>query len=428
VANGAYEKLLNEFPAVLNPSKQLLPVKHDVMHHIETDGQPATAMYRRLDPAKLVAAKAEFAELERQGVVCRSNSSWASPLHMVRKPDGTWRPCGDFCQLNLQTKPDRYPCPNIGDLTSRLAGCRVFSKLDLRKGYYQVPVRLEDICKTAIVTPFGAFEFLRMPFGLRNAGQTFQRFMDTVLADMPFCFVYLDDVLVASPNHEQHLVDLWLVLEKLQQQGLVLNGEKCQFGVSELDYLGHHVTASGIQPMACRVEAMVKFPRPKTVGQLQTFLGMANFYRRFLPAAAQQLRPLTEAMKGGQAAQLTWTAEMDTAFDWCKQGLCKAVELAHPEPEAEIFLAVDASAPHVGAVLQQRVVGRTPRPLAYFLAKLNAAQQKYSAFDCKLLACYLAIQHFRWSLEGRQFYVLTDHKPLVFALHRLTDAWTARQQ
>jgi RNase H-like domain found in reverse transcriptase len=121
---------------------------------------------------------------------------------------------------------------------------------------------------------------------------------------------------------------------------------------------------------------MVKFPRPKTVGQLQTFLGMANFYRRFLPAAAQQLRPLTEAMKGGQAAQLAWTAEMDTAFDWCKQGLCKAVELAHPEPEAEIFLAVDASATHVGAVLQQRVVGRTPRPLAYFSAKLNAAQQK----------------------------------------------------
>jgi Reverse transcriptase (RNA-dependent DNA polymerase) len=117
--------------------------------------------------------------------------------------------------------------------------------------------------------------------------------MDTVLADMPFCFVYLDDVLVASPNHEQHLVDLWLVLEKLQQHGLVLNGEKCQFGVTELDYLGHHVTASGIQPMACRVEAMVKFRRPKTVGQLQTFLGMANFYRRFLPAAAQRLRPLS---------------------------------------------------------------------------------------------------------------------------------------
>jgi RNase H-like domain found in reverse transcriptase/Reverse transcriptase (RNA-dependent DNA polymerase) len=272
--------------------------------------------------------------------------------------------------------------------------------------------------------PFGAFEFLRMPFGLRKAGQTFQRFMDTVLAGMPFCFIYMDDVLVDSPNHEQHLVDLRLVLEKLQQHGLVFDGEKCQFGVAELNYLGHHVQASGIQPMACRVEAMVKFPQPKTVGQLQTFLGMANFYRRFLPAAAQKLRPLTETMKGGQAAQLTWSADMETAFEWCKRGLCKAVELAHPEPEAKIFLAVDASAMHVGAVLQQRVAGCTPRPLAFFSAKLNAAQQKYSAFDRELLA----IRHFHWSLEGQEFYVLTDHKPLVFALHRLTDAWTARQQ
>jgi RNase H-like domain found in reverse transcriptase/Reverse transcriptase (RNA-dependent DNA polymerase)/Integrase core domain/Integrase zinc binding domain len=426
--SGAYTKLLSKFPEVVNQSKALPPVKHDVLHHIETEGRPSSAKYRRLDPAKLEAAKAEFAELERQGVVRRSTSSWASPLHMVKKPDGTWRPCGDFRQLNLQTKPDRYPCPNIGDLTGRLAGCRVFSKLDLRKGYYQVPVKPEDVCKTAIVTPFGAFEFLRMPFGLRNAGQTFQRFMDSILADLPFCFVYLDDVLVASPTHEQHLVDLELVFARLQQQGLVINAEKCVFGVQELDYLGHHVTASGVTPMQSRVEAMRKYPQPKTVGQLQTFLGMANFYRRFLPAAAQRLRPLTDALKGGQQAQLNWSADMEQSFIWCKEKLCSAAELAHPEPAAEIFLAVDASATHVGAALQQAVAGQTPRPLAFFSAKLNAAQQKYSAFDRELLACYLAIRHFRWSLEGRSFYVLTDHKPLVFALHRLSDPWTARQQ
>jgi Reverse transcriptase (RNA-dependent DNA polymerase) len=136
------------------------------------------AKYRRLDPAKLAAAKKEFAEMEKQGIIRRSSSCWSSPLHMVKKPDGSWRPCGDFRRLNLQTKPDWYTCPNIGDLTAQLAGCRVFSKLDLRKGYHQVLVRPEDICKTAIVTPFRTFEFLRMPFGLRNAGQTFQRFMD----------------------------------------------------------------------------------------------------------------------------------------------------------------------------------------------------------------------------------------------------------
>jgi hypothetical protein len=180
---------------VTNLSKKLPTVVHKVQHHIETVGRPVSAKYRRLDAEKLAAAKAEFQEMERQGIVRRSDSSWASPLHMVKKSDGSWRPCGDFRRLNVQTQPDRYTCPNIGDLTARLAGCRVFSKLDLRKGYHQVPVRPADVKKTAIITPFGLFEFLRMPFGLRNAGQTFQRMMDNVLAGMECAFVYLDDVL-----------------------------------------------------------------------------------------------------------------------------------------------------------------------------------------------------------------------------------------
>jgi hypothetical protein len=130
-------------------------VKHSVVHFVKTEGQPVAAKYRRLDPVKLKPAQVEFAELERQGIVRRSNSEWSSPLHMVRKQDRTWRPCSVFPGLNLQTRPDRYTCPNIGDLTAQLAGWTVFSKLDLRKGYQQVPVRDEDVWKTAIVTPFG---------------------------------------------------------------------------------------------------------------------------------------------------------------------------------------------------------------------------------------------------------------------------------
>ena len=198
---GVFER---EFPAVFNAAKDLPPVIHHVQHHIETTGRPVASKYRRLDPAKLKAAKAEFREMERQGVIRRSSSNWASPLHMVKKADGSWRPCGDFRQLNTQTKPDRYTCPNISDLTARLAGCHVFSKLDLRKGYHQVPVRPEDVCKTAVVTPFGLFEFIRMAFGLCGAGQTFQRMMDEVLVDLEFFFCYMDDILVASRNMEQH--------------------------------------------------------------------------------------------------------------------------------------------------------------------------------------------------------------------------------
>jgi Reverse transcriptase (RNA-dependent DNA polymerase) len=154
---------------------------------------------------KLAAAQKEFAQLEKQAIVQRSNSCWSSPLHMVQKQNGSWRPCGDYRRLNLQTKPDRYTCPNIGDLTARLAGCTIFSKLDLRKGYHQVPVREQDVGKTAVITPFGTFEYLRIPFGLRNAGQTFQRLMDSVLAGLPYCFVYMDDVLVACTSPEQHV-------------------------------------------------------------------------------------------------------------------------------------------------------------------------------------------------------------------------------
>ena len=163
------------------------------------------AKFRPLGGEKLEAAKKEFAALEREGIIRRSNSQWASPLHMVQKPDGTWRPCGDFRRLNLVTAADKYPVPNMLDLTSRLAGATVFSKLDMKKGYHQIPVNPADVPKTAIITPFGLFEFLRMPFGLKNAGMTFQRFMDQLFAPFGFAFVYLDNILIASPDEATHL-------------------------------------------------------------------------------------------------------------------------------------------------------------------------------------------------------------------------------
>ena len=424
VLNAVLER---EFPAVFNAAKDLPPVKHRVEHHIETEGRPVAAKYRRLDAVRLKAAKAEFAELERQGVIRRSSSHWASALHLVKKADGSWRPCGDFRQLNVQTKPDRYTCPNMGDLTARLAGCKVFSKLDLRKGYHQVPVREEDICKTAVVTPFGLYEFVRMPFGLRNAAQTFQRMMDDVLAGLEYCFVYLDDILVASRNEEEHEQHLREVLGRLEQHGLVLNAEKCEWRKQQLTYLGHEVSASGIRPMADRVTTITKFPQPETTQQLQTYLGMVNFYRRFLKGAALVLKPLTDQLKGGVKGKLQWTDSMRTAFDKSKEAMLNAAELAHPVEGAELSLVVDASGTHVGAVLHQKDKAGT-RPLGFFSAKLDTAQQKYSAFDRELLALYLGIRHFRWLLEGRCFYVLTDHKPLTFALSRISDHWSARQQ
>jgi Reverse transcriptase (RNA-dependent DNA polymerase) len=252
-----YSAILAEFPDVVNEKKDLPPVTHKVEHFIETEGRPVSSKYHCLDPDRLAAAKAE-----KQGVVRRSSSNWASPLHMVKNSDGTWRPCGDFRRLNLQTKEDRYTCPNIADLTAQLAGWKFFLKLDLRKGYHQVPVWPEHVAKTAIITPFGLYEFLRMPFGLRNAGQTFQRLMDEVMAGLPFCFVYLDDVLVASRDHMQHEQHLREVLTRLQWHGLVLNAEKCQFGVESIEYLGHCITVSGIRPLETRLHVIKGYPQP----------------------------------------------------------------------------------------------------------------------------------------------------------------------
>ncbi len=226
--------ILAEFPDVVNEGKALPVPVHDVVHHIKTVGPPIASRFWRLEGGKLEAARHEFEVMEREGIIRRSTSPWASPLHMVAKKDGSWRPCGDFRRLNLVTEADVYPLPNMLDFSDRLAGCRVFSKIDLRKGYWQVPVRPEDVQKTADITPFGLFEFLRMPFGLRNAGSSFQRMMDRVLAGLPFAYCYLDDLWIASTDLATHQHHLRQVFQRLQQFGLVIDLEKCVFAVDLL--------------------------------------------------------------------------------------------------------------------------------------------------------------------------------------------------
>ena len=180
-------------------------------------------------------------KMEEMGIMRRSNSPWSSPLHVVPKAGGQWRPCGDYRHLNAATKDDRYPLPHIQDFNNILTGCKIFSKIDLAIGYHQILMASSSVAKTAIITPFGLWEFLRMPFGLKNAAQAFQRLMDGILRDIPFTFVYIDDILVASHSHEEHLEHLRQLFELLSANGLVINKTKCVFGVPELDFLGHRV-------------------------------------------------------------------------------------------------------------------------------------------------------------------------------------------
>ncbi|GFX07226.1 transposon Tf2-6 polyprotein [Trichonephila clavipes] len=298
--------------------------------------------------------------------------------------------------------------PYLNDFAHALHGKKIFSKIDIFKAFHQIPIAECDIPKTAVTTPWGLYEYTHLGFGLVNAPQTFMRFMHEVL---PFCFVYLDGILCYSENAEEHRSHLRTIFQRLSSYGLKLNISKCVFGVTGLIFLGHLITPDGIKPLPDKVQEVLDYKQPKTVGSLRKFLGLLIFYRRFLPKAAEQQYLLSEFLKGSKGV---------------KQALADAALLAHPSPSALLALHVDASDYAIGGALHQ-VVDSELQPLAFFSRKLTSSEKSYSAYDRELLAIYSAIRHFRYMLEARDFTVFTNHKPLTYAFRQKSDKCSPRQ-
>ena len=345
-------------------------------------------------------------------VICPSNSPWASPVVMVRKKDGSLRFCIDFRQLNAATVKDAHPLPRIDDILNVLHGAKWFSTLDLKSGYWQVPITEQDKAKTVFRTNSGQlFEFNQVPFGLCNAPATFSRLMDRVLAGLHWetCLFYLDDIIVFSSTWEEHLARLREVFERLRYAKLKLGAAKCTFAAKEVSYLGHRVTEEGLLPDPLLLAAIRDIPPPTTATEVRSFLGLAGYYRRYVKGFAAIASPLHALTR--KDVFFHWSEDCQTAFDLLKTQLTTSPITAFPNFSQEFRLYTDASTADLGAILAQVQDGKE-RIICCASRVLNKAEKSYPATKLECLVIVWAVAKFRPYLMAMPFEVYTDHYAL----------------
>ena len=383
----------------------------DAAHHfIPTAGTPVRVPPRRIPAHYREEVDKQITTMLAQGIIKESSSPWMAPAVFVLKKSGDLRLCIDYRELNKKTKKDAYPLPLPDEVQDRLAGSTIFSTLDLQSGYWQLPVSPTDREKTAFCPGpgMGLFEFCRMPFGLSGAPSSFQRLMDKVLRGLPFVTIYLDDILVHSESPGRHKQHLQMVFERLTAAGLTLRGKKCHIGLGEVSYLGHIFSGSGMAPDPQKVQAVTAWPVPTDVSAVRQFLGLASYYRRYIPRFADIASPLNVLTKKGNAFQ--WTAQCTEAFSSLKNHLVRAPILVYPQfghDASQFVVQTDASAVGIGAVLEQ-----DGHVVAYASRTLTTSERNYSVIQRECLAAVYALKQFRHYLLGRPFHLLTDHAPL----------------
>lgn len=359
-------------------------------------------------------------ELLHNNIIEHSTSPWNSPLLVVnKKPDNNGNPkhrvVVDFRKLNSHTLGDAYPLPRIDDILDQLSNSKYFSTLDLASGYHQVLINKQDKEKTAFSTAKGHFHFLRMPFGLKGAPATFQRLINNTLQELieTECFVYLDDIVIYSHSVKEHLNKLHNIFKKLDQAKLKLQPQKCHFFKPEIIYLGHKCSANGCEPDPEKTRAIQDIKIPKNVKEIQCFLGITNYYRRFIPNFAKLSIPLVKLTR--KKNPFNWTEECNSSFKQLKQSLISNNLLAYPNFEIPFEISTDASNEAIEAILSQNNI-----PIAFASKTLNKTESKYSTIEKELLGVVWGVKRFRCYVYGQPFTVFTDHKPLL-GIHKLKD-------
>ena len=389
-----------------------------IKHSIDTGGQGPVKQLPYRTPFSLRGKMEEMiSQMLEQGVIKPSNSPWASPVVLVAKKDGTSRFCVDYRRLNSVTKMDTFPLPRIDDSLDLLANTAYFTTLDLASGYWQVEMDSGSREKTTFCSHSGLYEFNVMPFGLCNAPATFQRLMEAVLVGLARekCVVYLDDILVMGKTFEEHLDNLAQVLSRLRQAGLKLKPKKCHLAKRRVCYLGYVVSSEGISADPAKVEAVKNFATPADVRQLRSFLGLASYYRRFIPAFSKVATPLFALTR--KDALFRWDEQCQKSFDHLKDLLIQAPLLVFPDFAKPFVLETDASGQGLGAVLGQQQESGLVAPIAYASRTLQKHEQNYGVTELEALGVVWAIRHFRPYLYGHACKVYTDHEALKSLLN-----------